>query len=153
MNEELFNRMSRSKKRECWVRFQVLVAAKIKMPLLWLVSPCSLVEVYRCFRGACYLHRQGDEWVAHCSLCAHFFPAIRRKMRKRMMIFSGSGKGKLAWSCRHGNEPSGSVKREEFLDWLSALLVTSVEGLCYMVISLFLSTWFTQETKYEVLNV
>jgi hypothetical protein len=28
--------------------------------VVWFVAPCSLVEVYRCFRGACCLHHQGD---------------------------------------------------------------------------------------------
>jgi hypothetical protein len=37
------------------VRFQVLRAASMKM------APCSLVEVYRHFRGACCLHHQGDD--------------------------------------------------------------------------------------------
>jgi hypothetical protein len=32
---------------------------------------------------------------------------------------SGSGKGPVAGSCKHGNEPSDSIKCREFLDWLS----------------------------------
>jgi hypothetical protein len=28
----------------------------------WAIVPCSLVEVYLCFIGACCLHHQGDEW-------------------------------------------------------------------------------------------
>jgi hypothetical protein len=32
-----------------------------KMAVFWVVVPCSLVEVYRRFRGACCLHHQGDE--------------------------------------------------------------------------------------------
>jgi hypothetical protein len=43
-------------------RFQVLTAASMKMAVFWDVAPCSLVEVYRRFRGACCLHHQGDEW-------------------------------------------------------------------------------------------
>jgi hypothetical protein len=38
-------------------RFQVLTAATMKIPFLWVV-PCSPVEVYRRFRGACYLCHQ-----------------------------------------------------------------------------------------------
>jgi hypothetical protein len=26
------------------------------MAVFWVVAPCSLVEVYKCFRGPCYLH-------------------------------------------------------------------------------------------------
>jgi hypothetical protein len=40
------------------VRFQVLTAAS-KKTVFWLVAPCSLVEVYRRFRGACYVHHHG----------------------------------------------------------------------------------------------
>jgi hypothetical protein len=35
----------------------------------------------------------------------------------------------VAGSCEHGNEPSGSIKFGEFLDYLSVLLA-SKEGLC-----------------------
>jgi hypothetical protein len=42
------------------VRFQVLTAASMKMTVFWDIAPCSLVEVYRRFRGACCLHHQGD---------------------------------------------------------------------------------------------
>jgi hypothetical protein len=32
------------------------------MAVFWVVAPCSLVEVYRRFRGAYCLHHQGDEY-------------------------------------------------------------------------------------------
>jgi hypothetical protein len=35
------------------------MAASMKMAVFWVVVPCSLVEVYRRFRGACCLHHQG----------------------------------------------------------------------------------------------
>jgi hypothetical protein len=31
----------------------------MKMAVFWVVAPCSLVEVYQCFRGPCCLHHQG----------------------------------------------------------------------------------------------
>jgi hypothetical protein len=31
--------------------------------------------------------------------------------------------GPVAGSCEHGNEPSGSIKRREFLDWLGDSLL------------------------------
>jgi hypothetical protein len=37
----------------------------------------------------------------------------------------------VAGSCEHGDEPSGSIKCEEFLDYLS-VLSASQEGLCSM---------------------
>jgi hypothetical protein len=43
------------------VKLEVLTAASMKMAVFCVVAPCSLVEVYRRFRGACYLHHQGDE--------------------------------------------------------------------------------------------
>jgi hypothetical protein len=55
-------RVKKEKLNTCMsVRFQVLTAASKKMAVFWVVVPCSLVEVYRRFRGACCLHRQGDE--------------------------------------------------------------------------------------------
>jgi len=32
---------------------------------------------------------------------------------------SGSGYGRVVGFCEHGNEPSGSIKGGEFLEWLS----------------------------------
>jgi hypothetical protein len=32
----------------------------MKTAVFWVVSPCSLVEVYQRFRGSCCLHHQGD---------------------------------------------------------------------------------------------
>jgi hypothetical protein len=43
------------------VGFEVLTAVSTKMAVFWVVAPCSLVEVYQCFRGPCCLHHQGDE--------------------------------------------------------------------------------------------
>jgi hypothetical protein len=34
----------------------------MEMAVFWDVAPCSLVEVYRHFRGAYYLHHQGEEY-------------------------------------------------------------------------------------------
>jgi hypothetical protein len=44
------------------MRFEVLTAVKIrmlKMAVFCVVAPCSLVEIYRRFRGTCCLHHQG----------------------------------------------------------------------------------------------
>jgi hypothetical protein len=40
--------------------FEVLTAASMKMAVFWVVASCSLVEVFRRFRGARCLHHQGD---------------------------------------------------------------------------------------------
>jgi hypothetical protein len=42
------------------LRFQVLKGTRMKMTVFWDVAPCSLVEVYRRFRGAYCLHHQSD---------------------------------------------------------------------------------------------
>jgi hypothetical protein len=42
-----------------FMRFQVLTVASMKMTVFWDVAPCSLVEVYQCFRGACCLTHRG----------------------------------------------------------------------------------------------
>jgi hypothetical protein len=43
------------------VRFQVLTESSMNMTAFWDTVPCSLVEVGRRFRGAYWLHHQGDE--------------------------------------------------------------------------------------------
>jgi hypothetical protein len=43
-----------------YVGFQVLTAASMKMTIFWNAAPCSLAEVYRRFRGASFLHHQGE---------------------------------------------------------------------------------------------
>jgi hypothetical protein len=42
------------------VGFEVFTAVSTKMAVFWVVEPCSLVEVYRRFRGPCCLHYQGE---------------------------------------------------------------------------------------------
>jgi hypothetical protein len=39
-------------------------------------------------------------------------------MWRHVLDLSGSGKGQVAGCCECGNEPSGSVKCGEFLDYL-----------------------------------
>jgi hypothetical protein len=41
-------------------RFEVLMAVSMKMAILWVVAPCSVVEINRCFRCACCTHHQGN---------------------------------------------------------------------------------------------
>jgi hypothetical protein len=41
----------------------------------------------------------------------------RKKERVRYEMLNSASN--LAGSCEHGNEPSGSIKGEEFLDYLS----------------------------------
>jgi hypothetical protein len=39
-----------------------ITAILMKMAVFWIVAPCSLVKVCRCFGGACCLYYQDDEW-------------------------------------------------------------------------------------------
>jgi hypothetical protein len=43
------------------VIFDVLTAATMKIAVFWVVAPCSLVEVYQRFRGACCLHHRPND--------------------------------------------------------------------------------------------
>jgi hypothetical protein len=43
------------------VGFEVLTAASMKMAVFWVVVPCSLVELYRRFRGTFCLTRRSDD--------------------------------------------------------------------------------------------
>jgi hypothetical protein len=38
------------------VRFEIVVAASVKMTVLCIVALCNLVEVYEHLRGACFHH-------------------------------------------------------------------------------------------------
>jgi hypothetical protein len=56
------------------VRFQVLTIARMKMTssgmmmtVIWVLAPCSLVKVFRNFRGAVCLHHQGPVTVKAAS--------------------------------------------------------------------------------------
>jgi hypothetical protein len=57
---EEFGRKMQITNRNKKVGFEILTAASTKMAVFWVVAPCSLVEVYRRFRGPCCLHHQGD---------------------------------------------------------------------------------------------
>jgi hypothetical protein len=52
----------KASERECWVKFHVLMVARMKMTSFWDMapSPCSLVEIDRRFWGSYCLHHQVD---------------------------------------------------------------------------------------------
>jgi hypothetical protein len=43
----------------------VCMCVDMSMTVFWDVAPCSLVEAYRRFRGACCLHHDGDRPDSH----------------------------------------------------------------------------------------
>jgi hypothetical protein len=58
---DMCNLKSRRLRHEKDVVFQVLTATSMKMAVFWDVVPCSLVDVYRCFRGTYCLHQCPDD--------------------------------------------------------------------------------------------
>jgi hypothetical protein len=52
-------KLSLRKTRSYDVGFEVFTVANMKMAVIWIAAPCSLVEVYR-FRDPCCLHHQGE---------------------------------------------------------------------------------------------
>jgi hypothetical protein len=57
------------------------------MAVFWVVAPCSLVAVYRPFRGTCCIHHQGDassiialmmEATGSSETSAYFYQTTRR---------------------------------------------------------------------------
>jgi hypothetical protein len=52
----------------CNVSYSSRSSVTLKMAGFCVVAPCSLVEVYRRFRGACCFHRQGDEYSENSHL-------------------------------------------------------------------------------------
>jgi hypothetical protein len=62
------------------LRFKVLTAASMKTAVFWVVLPCSLIEPYRRFRGACCLHHQGMTFTVAVSI---FEPKLAVRWRKQ----------------------------------------------------------------------
>jgi hypothetical protein len=60
------------------IGFEVVTAASMKMIVFWVVAPCSLVEVYQLFRGACCLHHQGNEPASTSETLVNFYQTTRR---------------------------------------------------------------------------
>jgi hypothetical protein len=42
----------------------IISVKKLKMAVFWFVAPCSLVEVYRRFGGACCFHHEDDPEIS-----------------------------------------------------------------------------------------
>lgn len=43
----------------------------MEMAVLWFVAPCSLVEVHRSYRGACFRHSLGRAGISETSARLH----------------------------------------------------------------------------------
>jgi hypothetical protein len=44
-----------------FARFEAFTAVMFQVEVLWVVTPCSIVVGYQCFRVPCYLHFQGED--------------------------------------------------------------------------------------------
>jgi hypothetical protein len=62
----------------------------MKMAVFWLVAPRSVIEVCRRFRGACYLHHQGE--VSTTPKTAIFVVRISRKCHRTPTSNTGDSK-------------------------------------------------------------
>jgi hypothetical protein len=58
-NRMLQRRITLMKKSSFILRFQALTAVNVKVVIFWDMTPCSLVDRYRCFRRTCHFHPQG----------------------------------------------------------------------------------------------
>jgi hypothetical protein len=56
---------------------------KLKMTVYWVLAPCCLIEVYRCFGGTCYLHHQG---TAAARKTANFILAAVRTRNLTLLV-------------------------------------------------------------------
>jgi hypothetical protein len=64
----------------------------MQMTVFWVVVPCSLVKVYRRFRGACCLHHQGDRHLEELSFSHRSLNIVRsvksmRQKKKKIYIY------------------------------------------------------------------
>jgi hypothetical protein len=65
------------------LRFEVLTAMTMMITVLWNVMPCSLPEVYQCFRRSCSSHQQGQQNVPRWKMqqvllkCCHIYSRLQ----------------------------------------------------------------------------
>jgi hypothetical protein len=70
------------------------------MAVFWVIAPCSLVEVYRRFRGDYCLHNQGAEAASTSETLVNFYHTTRRNNpennnlhpKNQFMILEGTEK-------------------------------------------------------------
>jgi hypothetical protein len=60
------------------VGFEVLTAASTKMPVFWVIALCSLVEIYRLFRGTCCVIALMMESASISETSVNFYQTTRR---------------------------------------------------------------------------
>jgi hypothetical protein len=65
------------------VRFEVFTAASLKMSVSWVVVQCNVVEVYRRFRGACCLRRQGIAMFKQFHYSSAIYFKLLRKVNRQ----------------------------------------------------------------------
>jgi hypothetical protein len=52
------------------------ITSFLKMADIWIVAPCSLLEVHRCFRGAYCLHVQGYQFAQNFVIKSEFITIL-----------------------------------------------------------------------------
>lgn len=82
--------------KEIWVVFATSLAMSVNMAVFWIVAQCSLEAVYHCFKGACYLHHQGNDcprrqissneiWMKNCRALIKLFKILCIKVRHGLL--------------------------------------------------------------------
>jgi hypothetical protein len=72
----------------------------MKMAAFWVVAPCSLVEVYRRFRGTCCLHALMMEAASTAETPVNFYQTTRRyNPEDAIFVIISVVKGAEVWSC------------------------------------------------------
>jgi hypothetical protein len=106
----------------------------MNMAVFSFVAPCSLVEAYRRFRGACYLHHQGDLRSKHFWKVGKLLPdctALKSRRQPSSMRFWFSNKTII--SCHflqaYINSRYTSLDGEKAKQLLNALFVTRYSRL------------------------
>jgi hypothetical protein len=99
----------------------------MKMAVFWVVTPCSLVEVYQRFRGPCCFHHQANSYtilvikaegkllLGNASLQHDRILLKCISNKSDVSVLSGFNWPKIGFSdgfCEQNNKPSNSIKVE-----------------------------------------
>jgi hypothetical protein len=94
---------------------------KTKMAVFWVVTSCSLVEIYRRFRGPCCLHHRCPDDAKTNSVTTVQRLGVRQRRRLRTTPTKWSSRIETAHHRRCGNHKQGhageSLDRNGLSDW------------------------------------
>jgi hypothetical protein len=100
------------------VGFQVLTAASMKMAVFWVVAPCSLVEVYRRFRGACWvLIALMMEAASSSETSVNFYQTTRRYNSEDSHLHCQTTTSSTDICCKNYLQKSSGIKSQSSRSW------------------------------------